>query len=56
MTDKPVAHTTEAETPPPFDPDPELVADVESNRFALRAFRKAASDAHEQAEAERRPA
>lgn len=37
--------------PPPFDPDPALVADVEGNYFALRAFRKAAQSAHDEAQA-----
>jgi hypothetical protein len=40
-------------TPPPFDPDPALVADREGNRFALRAFRKGAKQAHEAAEKHR---
>jgi hypothetical protein len=41
------------DAPPPFDPDPALVADLEGNRFALRAFRKGAEAAHDAAEAER---
>jgi hypothetical protein len=41
------------EAPPPFDPDPALVGDLEGNRFALRAFRKGAETAHDAAEAER---
>jgi hypothetical protein len=38
---------------PLFDPDPDLVADVESNPFALRSFRKAAQKAHDDAERQR---
>ena len=51
-----VTTTTEAPTPddaPPFDPDPNLVAAVENNYFALRSFRKAAQKAHEAAERQR---
>lgn len=36
--------------PPPYDPDPELVADVEGNYCAVRAFRKAAQAAHDRAQ------
>jgi hypothetical protein len=47
------AEPTAGEAPPPFDPDPALVADVENNRFALRSFRKAAQQAHDAAERQR---
>lgn len=35
--------------PPVFDPDPDLVADLEGNPLALRGFRKAARKAHDEA-------
>ena len=38
---------------PLFDPDPDLVADLEGNPFALRSFRKAAQKAHDAAERQR---
>lgn len=53
-----VAVTTAAGAPGPepaplFDPDPDLVADLESNPLALRSFRKAAQKAHDDAERQR---
>ena len=55
----PAATTTAEPTPdaapPPFDPDPALVADVENNPFAVRSFRKAAQEAHDAAERQRTP-
>lgn len=36
---------------PPFDPDPELVADLEGNWFAVRAFREHAEQAEREARA-----
>lgn len=41
------------ESAPVFDPDPDLVADVENNRLALRSFRKAAQKDHDAAERQR---
>jgi hypothetical protein len=40
---------TGPEAAPVFDPDPDLVADLEGNPFALRSFRKAAQKAHDAA-------
>ena len=41
------------EAAPVFDPDPDLVADVENNPFAIRSFRKAAQKDHDDAERRR---
>ena len=51
---QPTAASQGATTPPPFDPDPQLVDDLENNPFAVRAFRKNAQAAHDQAERQRR--
>jgi hypothetical protein len=55
MSDQPAAAVVSEgpDSPPPFDPDPALVADREGNRFALRAFRRSAEQAHEAAEKQR---
>ena len=55
MSEQPIV-TVDAgshDAPPPFDPDPGLVADRENNRFALRAFREGAKAEHARAEKQR---
>lgn len=42
-----------SDSPPPFDPDPALVADLEGNAAALRDLRRTAQKEHEAAEKER---
>jgi len=56
MSNETAIRTTDDPAPdaaPPFDPDPDLVDDVEGNPFALRSFRRAAQQAHDAAERQR---
>jgi hypothetical protein len=42
--------TTEQPTPPPFEPDPELIGHMEGNRFEERLYRRAAEKMRQEAQ------
>jgi hypothetical protein len=48
-----VTETPAQQAPPPFDPDPELIAHLEGNALELRGYRKDAERLRREAQQER---
>jgi len=51
MSDNATVSSEQADrpAPPPFDPDPELIAHLEGNEFALKGYRRKAQELRDEA-------